>query len=127
MKTTLAHQNGMTFHDFMVATGLERIADRLTGETYAVCDVTIHGVQGCADFRAAIAQEHFIAELAALGLCLFVAAIAGGLAVAFISLLTRALRPIGSHRVYALFPKRMRRTRQANEDEDVFDSERRAA
>ena len=101
----LAHRP--TMHNFSVATGLEPVAKKLEGDTYFVCELQVHGIQGCADLRNDIAREHFAAEVIALGLALFVAVIVGSIAVGFVSLVTKLAKPVGEHRVYALFPRRV--------------------
>ena len=101
----LAHRP--TMHNFSTATGLENVARKLEGDSYFVCDLQVHGVQGCADLRNEVARQHFAAELIALGLALFVAVIVGSIAVAFVNLVTKLAAPIGEHRVYALFPRRL--------------------
>ena len=87
----LAHRP--TMHNFSVATGLEPVAKKLEGDTYSVCDLQVHGVQGCADLRNDITREHFAAEVIALGLALFVAVIVGSIAVGFVSLVTKLAKP----------------------------------
>ena len=101
----LAHRP--TMHNFSTATGLENVARKLEGDSYFVCDLQVHGVQGCADLRNDIARQHFAAELIALGLALFVAVIVGSIAVAFVNLVTKLAAPTGEHRVYALFPRHL--------------------
>ena len=91
---------------FVMATGLKPLAEKLEGERMMVCDLNLHGVQGCADLRAMQAREELATEIVAIGILLFVAAMVGGLAVAFVHLVTKLAKPIGRHRVYALFPKR---------------------
>ena len=93
---------------FVAATGLKPLARKMEGERMVVCDLDAHGVQGCADLRAMQAREELATEIVAIGILLFVAAMVGGLAVAFVHLLTKLAKPIGRHRVYALFPKRSR-------------------
>ena len=69
------------------AAGLEHMAHKIEGDNFLVCDLTLHGVQGCADTRDAMLQQQFVAELVAIGACLFVAAMVGSLATAFVHLL----------------------------------------
>ena len=78
----------------MHATGLDYLSARITGDTFAVCDLDRHGVQGCAAMRNAILQQQLIADPVALGACIFVGVMVGSLAVAFVHLFTKALRPI---------------------------------
>ena len=72
----LAHRP--TMHNFSTATGLENVARKLEGDSYFVCDLQVHGVQGCADLRNDIARQHFAAELIALGLALYFASQGAG-------------------------------------------------
>lgn len=80
------------------ATGLDHLSARIAGDTFAVCDLSRNGVQGCADMRNEILQQHLIADLVALGMCIFVAVMVGSLAVAFVHLFARAMRPIQRRR-----------------------------
>lgn len=80
------------------AAGLDHLSARIAGDTFAVCDLGRDGVQGCADIRNAILQQHIIADLVALGMCIFVAVMVGSLAVAFVHLFAKALRPIQRRR-----------------------------
>lgn len=86
--------------------GLGEIASTVRGEGFVVCDLNTHGVQGCADMRAAADNQKLAAELVALGLVILVAVLVGSIAVTFVKLVTRLAHPVGEHRVYALFPRR---------------------
>lgn len=82
----------------MHATGLDHLSARINGDTFAICDLNRYGVQGCADMRNAVLQQQLIADLVALGACIFVAVMVGSLAVAFVHLFAKALRPIRRRR-----------------------------
>lgn len=81
------------------AAGLEHLARRIEGDNFFVCDLTLHGVQGCADMRDAILQQQFVAELVAIGACLFVAVLVGSLATTFVHLFARGIAPMRGRRV----------------------------
>ncbi|KHL24294.1 hypothetical protein PK98_15140 [Croceibacterium mercuriale] len=96
------------------AAGLSHIARAIQGESFTVCDLSVHGVAGCAQMRDGVHQQQMIADLVAIGFCLFVAALVGGIAVAFVDLAGRAARP---------FQRRRQRRRQlaaANDDTTVM-------
>lgn len=54
-----------------------------------VCDLNTHGVQGCADLRAAIDNQKMAAELVAIGLMILVAVMVGTIAAAFVRLVAQ--------------------------------------
>ena len=95
-----------TLTNFVKHAGLTELADTIEGDNFIVCDIQLHGVQGCADIREAMDNQQMAAECIALGLVIFVAVIVGSMAVAFINLATKLAAPIGRNRVYALFPRR---------------------
>ncbi|MEM6409909.1 MAG: hypothetical protein AAF683_00070 [Pseudomonadota bacterium] len=100
----LAHQPTLT--NFVQQVGLQEVAKAVEGENYVVCDLGIHGVQGCADMREAAQQQQMAAECVAIGLAILMAVIVGSLAVTFVDLITKLAAPVGKNRVYALFPRR---------------------
>ena len=54
-----------------------------------VCDLNTHGVQGCADLRAALDNQKMAAELVAIGLMILVAVLVGTIAATFVRLLAK--------------------------------------
>ena len=94
-----------TLSNFVNQAGLREIADAVEGDDFVVCDLDLHGVQGCADLREAVANQQMVAECAAIGLAIMAAVIVGSLAVFFVNLVTKLAAPLGRNRVYALFPK----------------------
>lgn len=70
---------------------LQPLADALGGDAFAVCDLTVHGVAGCAAMREALHTQHLFADLATLGIVLLVAALTGGIAVLFVKMMGAAL------------------------------------
>lgn len=95
-----------TLTNFIKQAGLTELADTIEGDNFIVCDIQLHGVQGCADIRDAMENQQMAAECIALGLVILVAVIVGSIAVGFINLATKLAAPIGRNRVYALFPRR---------------------
>ena len=95
-----------TISNAVTQMGLGEIASTVRGEGFVVCDLNTHGVEGCADMRAAADNQKLAAEFVALGLVILVAVLVGSIAVTFVKLVTRLAHPIGEHRVYALFPRR---------------------
>lgn len=83
---------------FVKAAGLEHLAQRIEGDTFVLCDLGTHGVQGCADIRSAIEQQQILADIVAISFCLFVAVLVGSIAVAFVNLAGRAARPLHRRR-----------------------------
>jgi len=88
----ISSDQAFTLHSVMRETGLDELARRIEGDTFAVCDLNTHGVAGCAAMREALLQQHVFAEWVALGLTIFVAVIAGSIAVGFVHLFARAIR-----------------------------------
>lgn len=80
------------------ATGLDHLAQRIEGDNFTVCDISTHGVAGCAEMRNAMLQQQIIAEWVAIGVCLFVAVMVGSLATAFVHLFAKALGPVRRRR-----------------------------
>jgi len=99
---------------FVKGAGLEDLARRLEGDTFVVCDLTRHGVQGCADMRSAIEQQQILADIVAIGVCLFIAVLVGSIAVAFVNLAGRAARPLYRRR------QRRRALQAANDDTAIM-------
>lgn len=110
--TSLAYHLAMqpTLTNAVNQAGLGEIARTVRGDAFTVCDLNTHGVQGCADMRAAAEHQKMAAELVAIGLALCVAAMVGSIAVGFVKLVTIMAHPRGQHRVYALFPRRKGRS-----------------
>ena len=96
-----------TLTNFVKQAGLQEVAEMVEGDNFVVCDLDLHGVQGCADMREMIANQQMVAECVAIGLAILVAVIVGSIAVAFVNLATKFAAPIGRNRVYALFPRRL--------------------
>ena len=86
------------------AAGLEHLARKIEGDNFIVCDLTLHGVQGCADIRNAVLQQQFTAELVAIGACLFIAVLVGSVGSVFVHLLARAIAPVIRRRQARLAP-----------------------
>ena len=95
-----------TLLSFVQQVGLQEVAKAVEGNNYVVCDLGMHGVQGCADMREATQQQQMAAEWVAIGLVILMAVIVGSLAVTFVDLITKLAAPVGRNRVYALFPRR---------------------
>ena len=96
--------------DFVNQAGLGEVAKMVEGDSFVLCDLELHGVQGCADMREKVEDQQMVAECAAIGLALLAAVIAGTVAVVFVNLVTKLAAPIGRNRVYALFPQRSTRS-----------------
>lgn len=69
--------------------GLSEIARAAGGGSFVVCDLNTHGVQGCADLRAALDDQKMAAELVAIGLVILVAVLVGTIATAFVRLVAQ--------------------------------------
>lgn len=104
LSDALGHQPTLT--KFVQQVGLQEVAKAVEGDNYVVCDLGMHGVQGCADMREAAQQQQMAAECVAIGLAILMAVIVGSLAVTFVDLITKLAAPVGRNRVYALFPRR---------------------
>jgi hypothetical protein len=109
----LAQQPTLT--NFVNQAGLGEVARMVEGENYVVCDLDLHGVQGCADMREMVENQQMMAECVAIGLAILVAVVVGSIAVAFVNIVTKLAAPIGKNRVYALFPLR-RRSKHTNKE-----------
>ena len=96
-----------TLTNFVKQAGLQEVAEMVEGDNFVVCDLDLHGVQGCADMRAMNENQQMVAECVAIGLAILVAVIVGSIAVAIVNLATKFAAPIGRNRVYALFPRRL--------------------
>ena len=101
----LAQQPTLT--NFVKQAGLQEVADMVEGDNFVVCDLELHGVQGCTDMREMVANQQMVAECVAIGLAILCAVIVGSIAVAFVNLATKFAAPLGKNRVYALFPRRL--------------------
>ena len=85
-----------TLTSFVKQAGLQEVANMVEGDNFVVCDLELHGVQGCADMREMVANQQMMAECVAIGLAIFAAVMVGSIAVAFVNLVanyprTRAL------------------------------------
>ena len=109
----LAQQPTLT--NFVNQAGLGEVARMVEGENYVVCDLDLHGVQGCADMREMVQNQQMMAECVAIGLAILVAVVVGSIAVTFVNVVTKLAAPIGKNRVYALFPLR-RRNKHTNKE-----------
>ena len=110
LAATLAREPTLT--NFVNQAGLGEVAKMVEGDSFVVCDLELHGVQGCADLREKVANQQMVAECAAIGLALLAAVIAGTIAVVFVNLVTKLAAPLGRNRVYALFPRQAERADQ---------------
>ncbi len=79
----------LTLTNLVNKTGLSEIARAAGGDSFVVCDLNKHGVQGCADLRAALDNQKMAAELVAIGLVILVAVLVGTIAAAFVRLVTK--------------------------------------
>ena len=101
----LSQQSTLT--SFVKQAGLQEVANMVEGDNFVVCDLELHGVQGCADMREMVANQQMVAECVAIGLAILIAVIVGSIAVTFVNLATKFAAPLGMNRVYALFPRRL--------------------
>ncbi|AOG02675.1 hypothetical protein BSY18_3874 (plasmid) [Blastomonas sp. RAC04] len=83
----LTHQ--LTLTNLVNEAGLSEIARAAGGDSFVVCDFNTHGVQGCADLRAALDNQKMAAELVAIGLMILVAVLVGTIAAAFVRLMAK--------------------------------------
>lgn len=79
----------LTLTNLVNEAGLSEIARAAGGDSFVVCDLNTHGVQGCADLRAALDNQKMVAELVAIGLMILVAVLVGTIAAAFVRLLAQ--------------------------------------
>lgn len=82
-----------TLETVVDAAGLSHIARAVQGDAFTVCDLSAHGVAGCAAMRDGLHQQQILADVVAIGFCLLVAALVGGIAITFVDLAGRAVRP----------------------------------
>ena len=59
---------------------------------FSVCDLDLHGVQGCADIRNTALRSEMIAELVAFGAMVFVIALVSAIGIAFVHMFGLAAR-----------------------------------
>jgi hypothetical protein len=79
----------LTLTNLVNEAGLSEIARAAGGDSFVVCDLNTHGVQGCADLRAALDNQKIAAELVAIGLMILVAVLVGTIAATFARLLAK--------------------------------------
>lgn len=79
----------LTLTNLVNEAGLSEIARAAGGDSFVVCDLNTHGVQGCADLRAALDNQKMAAELVAIGLMILVAVLVGTIAATFVRLLAK--------------------------------------
>ena len=79
----------LTLTNLVNSAGLSEIARAAGGDSFVVCDLNTHGVQGCADLRAALDNQKMAAELVAIGLMILVAVLVGTIAAAFVRLMAQ--------------------------------------
>ncbi len=79
----------LTLTNLVNEAGLSEIARAAGGDSFVVCDLNTHGVQGCADLRAALDDQKMAAELVAIGLMILVAVLVGTIAAAFVRLVAQ--------------------------------------
>lgn len=79
----------LTLKNLVNEAGLPEIARAAGGNSFVVCDLNAHGVQGCADLRAALDNQKMAAELVAIGLMILVAVLVGTIAAAFVRLVAK--------------------------------------
>ena len=79
----------LTLTNLVNEAGLSEIARAAGGDSFVVCDLNTHGVQGCADLRAALDNQKMAAELVAIGLMILVAVLVGTIAAAFVRLVAQ--------------------------------------
>ena len=83
----------LTLTNLVNEAGLSEIARAAGGDSFVVCDLNTHGVQGCADLRAALDNQKMAAELVAIGLMILVAVLVGTIAAAFVRLIAKRVAP----------------------------------
>lgn len=96
-----------TLSNVVKQAGLQEVAEMVEGDNFVVCDLDLHGVQGCADMREMVANQQMVAECVAIGLAILIAVIVGSIAVIFVNLATKFAAPLGMNRVFALLPRRL--------------------
>jgi hypothetical protein len=94
--------------------GLAPLSESLRGDTFEVCDLGTHGVEGCAEMLKAMHETHYIADCAALGIMFLVAAITGGIAAAFVKFAGASWRAAREHRLPLPLPRKPHTTKEMN-------------
>lgn len=94
----------LTLANLVNEAGLSEIARAASGGSFVVCDLNTHGVQGCADLRAALDNQKMAAELVAIGLMILVAVLVGTIAAAFVRLTAQRAALLREQRVDAFLP-----------------------
>mgnify|MGYP001568622336 FL=1 len=94
----------LTLTNLVSEAGLSEIARAAGGDSFVVCDLNTHGVQGCADLRAALDNQKMAAELVAIGLMILVAVLVGTIAAAFVKLVAQRAAPFRERRADAFLP-----------------------
>jgi hypothetical protein len=101
----------LTLTNLVNEAGLSEIARAAGGDSFVVCDLNTHGVQGCADVRAALDNQKMAAELVAIGLMILVAVLVGTIAAAFVRLVAKRTAPPGDQCANAFIPLRRARAK----------------
>ena len=94
----------LTLANLVNEAGLSEIARAAGGDSFVVCDLNTHGVQGCADVRAALDNQKMAAELVAIGLMILVAVLVGTIAAAFVRLVAQRAALFRERRADAFLP-----------------------
>lgn len=94
----------LTLTNLVNEAGLSEIARAAGRDSFVVCDLNTHGVQGCADLRAALDSQKMAAELVAVGLMILVAVLVGTIAAAFVRLVAKRAAPPGEQGADAFLP-----------------------
>lgn len=94
----------LTLTNLVNEAGLSEIARAAGADSFVVCDLNTHGVQGCADLRAALDNQKMAAELVAIGLVILVAVLVGTIAAAFVRLVAKRAAPPGEQGADAFLP-----------------------
>ncbi len=95
----------LTLANLVNEAGLSEIARAAGGDGFVVCDLNTHGVQGCADLRAALDNQKMAAELVAIGLMILVAVLVGTIAAAFVRLAAQRAALFREQRADAFLPQ----------------------
>lgn len=83
----------LTLTNLVNEAGFSEIARAAGGDSFEVCALNTHGLQGCADLRAALDNQKITAELVAIGLMILVAVLVGTIAAAFVRLMAKRVAP----------------------------------
>lgn len=94
----------LTLTNLVNEAGLSEIARAAGADSFVVCDLNTHGVQGCADLRAALDNQKMAAELVAIGLVILVAVLVGTIAAAFVRLVAQRAALFREQRADAFLP-----------------------